>query len=46
MTLTFATDDADAIDLFVISSDNLDAIPATAQAWQIKMDFAAQSDKR
>ncbi len=39
MTLTFATDDADAIDLFVISSDNLDAIPATAQAWADQNGF-------
>jgi hypothetical protein len=33
MTLAFADTDTDAIDLFVISSDDLDQIPQGAQAW-------------
>lgn len=33
MSLTFAPDDAESIPLYVISSENLDAIPAEARAW-------------
>lgn len=33
MSLTFAPVDAESIPLYVISSDNLDAIPAEARAW-------------
>ena len=42
MTLAFADTDTDAIDLFVISSDDLDQIPQGAQAWAQAQGFMGQ----
>ncbi|MCO4848323.1 MAG: leucyl aminopeptidase family protein [Yoonia sp.] len=42
MTLAFADTDVDAIDLFVIASDDLDQIPQNAQAWAQAQGFTGQ----
>ena len=42
MTLAFADSDTDAIDLFVIPSDDLDQIPKVAQAWAQAQGFTGQ----
>ena len=42
MTLAFADADVDAIDIFVIPSDDLDQIPPQAQAWAVTMGFTGQ----
>ena len=42
MTLAFADPDTDAIDLFVIPSDDLDQIPKGAQAWAQAQGFMGQ----
>ncbi|MFT5064969.1 MAG: leucyl aminopeptidase [Yoonia sp.] len=42
MTLAFADSDVNAIDLYVIPSDDLDQIPQTAKAWANAQGFTGQ----